>query len=394
MKLFPIPCLLISCLFAGCMFMTRETPSHPLQQQFLSDVRDSMILNDFHRVHYGAIEVSNGFLISSVFDKITRQNARFHLHDLNTKKDYGYFPWPNKDGSVYFGIDHCNDYLLYFYNCYFNRVNIFTKKVDTVYNERFIDNGDWTSMVVINDIAYSTYSHKGFAILSMKDRSKLFYRQHEIGNSLYIQNNISLPVSYSSNLVASVEVTPDSSELYCIDTAMNVLWKKRIAAAHTMDDQIASLNFEDRFLVKHDSVFEVISKAGGARLFYHTFNTKVYDICKVDDANVLVILSSNPTISRLAMSMNTDYKTVLCYNPKNDSIKYKIDSLKTASERYFRLNNRFYFFAENDKAVSMNVKDGAVDAFRLQHDFQNEVRVLQDKKTAKWYLLNGGVVYW
>lgn len=249
-------------------------------------------------------------------------------------------------------------------------------------------------MVVINDIAYSTYSSNGLAVLSMKDSSKLLYRQHKTGNSSYIQNKISLPVIYSSNLVASVKVTPDSSELYCIDTAMNVLWKKRIAAAGTMDNQITSLNFKDRFLVKHDTVFEVIRKTDGRRLFYHTFNTKVYDICKIDDANVLVILSAKPTISRLAMSMSTDYKTLLCYNPQNDSVKYRIDSLKTASERYFRLNNRFYFFAENDKAVSMNIKDGAVDTFRLQHDFQSEVRVLQDKKTGKWYLLNGGVVYW
>jgi len=114
MKLFPIPCLLISCLFAGCMFMTKEMPSHPLQQELLSDVRDSMILGDFNRVHYGAVEVSNGFLISSNSDKRTRQKKRIHLHDLNNKKDYGYFPWPAKDGSFYFGIDHCNDYLLYF----------------------------------------------------------------------------------------------------------------------------------------------------------------------------------------------------------------------------------------------------------------------------------------
>jgi hypothetical protein len=381
-------------MFAGCMCMTKETPSHPLQQEFLADVRDSMILDDFHRVHYGAVEISNGFLISSVFDKITRQNGRFHLHDLNSKKDYGYFPWPNKDGSMYFGIDHCNDYLLYFDNNYFKRVNIFTKKVDTVYNERFVGNGDWTRMVVINDMAYSTYSSDGFAIFSMKDRSKLLYREHETGNSSYIQNNISLPVFYSSNLVASVKVTPDSSELYCIDTAMNVLWKKRIAAAHTMDNQIASLNFKDCFLVKYDNVFEVIGKAGGRRLFYHTFNTRVYDICKVDDANVLVILSSNPTLSRLAASMKTDYKTVLCYNPQNDSIKYRIDSLKTRSEQYFRLNNKFYFFADDARAISINVKNGVVDTFRLQHDFLSEVRVLQDKKTAKWYLLNGGVVYW
>ncbi|WP_217603520.1 hypothetical protein [Chitinophaga sp. GbtcB8] len=394
MKLFPIPCLLISCLFTGCMYLTKKMPSHPLQQEFLSDVRDSMILDDFHSVHYGAIEVSNGFLISSNYDKRTRQNGRFHLHDLNSKKDYGYFPWPNEDGTFYFGIDHCNDYLLYFENNYFKRVNIFTKKLDTVYNERFINGGDWTSMVVINDIAYSTYSNSGLAVLSMKDRSKLLDRQHETGNSLYIQNNISLPVFYSSNLVASVKVTPDSSELYCIDTAMNVLWKKRIAAEGTMDYQIASLNFKDRFLVKHDTVFEVISKTDGRRLFYHTFNTSVYDICKLDDANVLVILSAKPTISRLAMSMSTDYKTVLCYNPQNDSVKYRIDGLKTASERYFRLNNRFYFFAGNARAISINVKDGAVDTFRLQHDFQSEVRVLQDKKTGKWYLLNGGVVYW
>ncbi|WP_160718000.1 hypothetical protein [Chitinophaga solisilvae] len=376
-----IPCLIALLVLTCCQERPLQIPA-PLLRAF----HDSMTLASAGK-HYGMSIISDGVLISQVFDKSSRGGSHIRVHNTREKKYYGEYRWPKKDGVFYFGIDQDSSWLYYYTQPpYLVRVHFHTRQEDTL---QLTDNSDhFIPLLVHHGIACSLLSHDGISMVHTNGNGQVKSWRHEEANVSHLHNTLSLPVSRTENLVAS-QRKEGVEWLYCIDSNLQMRWRKAIDV-RPYNNRIAMLHMHHRYVIMYDSTM-VVTDRDGNTLWQTKFGNYVSDVLMADSTHVLLLFPGTPP--QLGGTTSPDHKIIMRYDVANGCIDFQV-GIRASGEHYFMTGNRFFLFMDDSRGMAMDAGTGRYELFVMPDGFFEKTDILTDKKTSQYYLLVNGKIYW
>lgn len=356
-------------------------------------VQDSLSLEGFTDSHYGHCIVSDGALICHVFDMEERNNPRIRLYNTKTKKFIGEYPWPDPAGGFYFGVDFEDPYLYYFFNGQFfvkiNTASTQIKQIDTVR----LPSNDWMFffMIVHNGIAYSQISGDGIDIADINAPLNS-HRYHHKGFAIsFVQNGISKPLSDSLNITGSQEAGGQFT-MFGMNGKADSLWTYRL----NLKDQshpISVLNYYPSFVLKYDSTLVLVNKEG-KQIWEKKFDNYVYDILKLENGKVLVLLSNLPDMIGDKLGSATRRMAVVGLNISDGEIDYRYDDVVAGDGRYFLLKDHFFAISDTGKSIDISLEGRKLNTFVIAENMRKAIRIFRDVKTDAFFLMLNGTLYW
>lgn len=339
------------------------------------------------------IEITDGKMVAQGLST-EKQRTRIQVSDLGSGRNYGDFPWPDTGGGRYFGIAPFDDHLLYFNNYhYFRKINLLTKKVDTIPLQIAIS--ELVNMIVINDKAYSLGNIYGIDIVDIDNTQHQIFKRNYRGHYYNEQNNLSLPVEEGLNLVASCEVDSNQYALYAIDSAMTIRWTKVL---HLKDRlvQIRSLHLGGTFLLKFDNSIQLVDAKDGSTIWEKAFEANVYNMFKVNDSEVILFLSKYSNGGGTlppGWSGGFHYKKIIKLDLRTRTPVWEIDSIGSYGEKSFLTDSCIFDVADDSSWVRIDLQNGRYTKFAFNPGHER-LDVIKDKKSGANYLLFGDSLYW
>lgn len=345
--------------------------------------KDKMIVDELKDLHIGECVVDSGFVIAQVFDKETRQQSKIGLVDLNKHKFLGFFNWPAKNNSFYFGNAYSQGNLIYFANKKFEIIDVLSKKSSSIAIKDKTSN--FTNMIVINENAYSIGNIYGIDIISLKNTSKQLRFIPDQGSYYNEQNNISIPVDPNLNLVGSDSKDDTNYSLYAIDSKLKIKWEKAITVVDRFL-KIQSLNIKDNFLVKYDNRLELISKTNGKTILEKSFEEKILDIFLLSEKKVIII-TSDKTEKTDINNLDNSNCNLISLNSQNLEIEWSIKIPAYKSNLFMSTDNIMLLNEEKNFRISPS-------SSRRQNIDCPDVKIFRDRLINKNYVLHENTFYW
>jgi hypothetical protein len=383
---------LISLLFlyASCRAQN-SSKKNELPQEILVSITDSLNLDLTGKLHFGNIEITNGIAIIQTFDKKTRQQKMILVVDLKRKKQLGFFPWPDPQGGVHFGVAPYKDYLLYFNNYQFLRkINLATNEIDTIPVRSPIS--QLVRMVIINDKAYSLQNIYGINVVDINHPENQIWKKNYKGYYYNEQNNISLPIDDKLNLVASNETSPNTYVLYAIDSSMKIKWEKSLDIKDAMI-QIASVRFNDRFVIKYDNKLDLVDAENGRLLRTHSFGQNITKMISDGPDNVILFLSGGNNEMIPLQEEKRIFGKIVSYNINKNEINWEAVNCGSDGSLEFLKGKYIYNACDSLSWIRTNLSDAESVRFKLQGS-SGYFRIALDKYTGQSYLFFDNKLFW
>jgi hypothetical protein len=338
------------------------------------------------------IEITGGKLVAEALSQ-EKQSSKIVVWDLRSGKNYGDFPWPDSPGGRYFGIAPYDDHLLYFNNHrYFRKISLLTKKVDTIPLQTAIS--ELINMIVISNKAYSLGNIYGIDIVDIDNTSRQVSRRNYKGHYYNEQNNLSLPVNDSLNLVASCEVDSGQYALYAIDSTMTIRWTKML---HLKDRlvQIRSLHLPGKLLLKFDNTIQLVAEKDGKTIWERTFDANIFNMFKVSDSEVILFFSKYSNGGNILPSEwagGFHYKKIIKLNLDTRMPAWEIDSIGSYGEKSLLTNNYLFDMADSGHWAKIDLQSGRYTKFAFDPG-RVRLDVIRDKRSGTGYLFYGDSLY-
>lgn len=350
---------------------------------------DNMVdLDTLNDRHIGQCNMENGILVMQIVDRPTRQQSNLSVFNLNTREDYGNFPWPDPQNSIYFGVGVTSEYLFYFSNYeYFRKINLRSKRIDTIPIKSKIS--ELVNMVIINNKAYSLKNSYGINIVDINNTSKQILIRPFQGSYFNEQNSISQPVSDTLNVVASTEVDSNRYKVFGIDTQMNIKWDKTFNIKDRFVE-IRILNTAKGFVMKYDNTIEFISKQEGTTLWKYEFPSNIYNFFLSPSGKLILFLSSNPNGYSIISKTPLTNKAIIGFDLDKKKIDWGIDIGSGGEKAFF--TKRYLFDVLNDSEYAKVDPESGVFSRFLYNG--KGLEIIRDKVVCKDYLLLDNKMYW
>lgn len=362
-----------------------------LPREISINLTDSLNVNLGKECLTYRVEIFNeNKLIGRVAFKNDRRNKSIAAWSIQEKDFYGEFIWPDPLNSIYFGVAPFDEGILYFSNSnYFRVVDLQSGGIDTIQIKSNIT--EMVNMIVVDSVVYSINNVYGIDIIDLSNTENQILLQGNGSNP--IQNNISLPVNSCQNLIGGIE--PDTFRnmirLFAIDSAMVVKWERDFTN-NNRNMQVKPINMGKYYVVKHDSILELLSKQNGEILLSRTFANWIYDVYRINEKELLIFSSDVTFFPIFSFNiLENANKKISLYDILNDEVIWELNGLGSNGIKSFLLKDMLYEYNGNKEWLMININTGQiVDTFK----FSKNIEIVIDKMSGKKYLFFDEKVYW